>query len=59
LIISILQNHSCSFSSFLSVNFADFTLKKTENSYFSPVLPNESASKTVINFNVMVNKGHL
>jgi hypothetical protein len=54
-----LQNELGVFFTVMSVNFANFSYKKTENSYFSPVLPNESASKTVINFNVMVNKGHL
>jgi len=42
LIISVLQNHSRSFSSFLSVIFADYTHEKAENRCFLGVLPNES-----------------
>jgi Gpi18-like mannosyltransferase len=42
LIISVLQNHSRSFSSFLSVIFADYTHEKAENRSFLGVLQNES-----------------
>jgi len=42
LIISVLQNHSRSFSSLLSANFTDFTHVKAEIRCFSAVLQNES-----------------
>ena len=42
MIISVLQNHSRSFSSFLSVIFADYTHEKAENRSFLGVLQNES-----------------
>ena len=54
MIISVLQNHSRSFSSFLFPDFAKITHENTENCCFYPVLPNESDSKMVIDFNVMV-----
>jgi hypothetical protein len=54
LIISVLQNHSRSFFSLLSPDFAKITLENTEIRCFYPVLPNESDSKMVIDFNVMV-----
>jgi hypothetical protein len=55
LIISVLQNHSRSFCPVLSADFADYTLEKAEIRCFFPVLPNELASKSIINFNVMLN----
>jgi hypothetical protein len=38
----------------LSTGFSDFAHENMGNRCFYPVLPNESDSKTVINFNVMV-----
>ena len=46
----------CVFSPVLSTGFSDFAHENTENRCFYPVLPNESDSKTVINFNVMVSR---
>jgi hypothetical protein len=42
LIISVLQNHSRSFPSFLSADISDFTHENTENRCFSALLQNES-----------------
>ena len=56
MIISVLQHESDVVSPVLSAGFAVFTHEKAEYRRFSAFLPNESDSKTVINFNVMVNR---
>ena len=47
MIISVLQHESDVVSPVLSAGFAVFTHEKAEYRRFSPVLPNESDSKTV------------
>jgi hypothetical protein len=54
--IRVLQHESDVFSPVLSAGFSEFTFDKVANRCFYPVLRSELASKTIINFNVMVSR---